>query len=66
MVLDLSGASHVSDAALWVLLAEPRPRGLAVRGLTYHQERMLRYLHLDPSSVRRPGEAAAYGPGQGT
>lgn len=47
VVLDFSHATEVSDLALAVLASsfEPsaRPR-VVLRGLTHHQERMLRYL----------------------
>ena len=50
VVLDLSRAWEVADLALAVLadalVVPPHPRVL-VRGLTQHQERMLRYLGAD-------------------
>jgi STAS domain len=58
VVLDFSAASEVSDLALWVLLAAPRHPCLALRGLTQHHERMLRYLGLEGSVLRRARDDA--------
>jgi hypothetical protein len=50
VMLDFSLASEVSDLALAVLASAfegPRHPRVVLRGLTHHQERMLRYLGLD-------------------
>ncbi len=54
VVLDLSRASEVADMALAVLataIAAPGHPRVVLRGLTHHQERMLRYLGVDVSGV---------------
>ncbi len=68
VLLDFSRAWDVADLALAVLaatIAAPRRPQVVLRGLTHHQERMLRYLGLDgavlgaPSLDDPPGRAGA-------
>lgn len=64
VVLDFSRAWEVSDLALAVLaavLAAPCHPRVLLRGLTHHQERMLRYLGVDGSAL----ESSARGHPQG-
>ncbi len=57
VVLDLSHAWEVADLALAVLadaLATPPHPRVLVRGLTQHQERMLRYLGVEDVAAGEP------------
>ena len=52
-VIDFARATEVSDLALAVLastLAARPSRGVVLRGLARHQERLLRYLGIDASA----------------
>ena len=60
-VLDFSLAAQVSDLALAVLaraLEAPRHPHVALRGLTVHHERMLRYLGVDRTFLDAPSADA--------
>jgi hypothetical protein len=62
VLLDFSRAWEVADLALAVLateLATPHHPRVLFRGLTQHQERMLRYLGVDGFILGRPARDAS-------
>lgn len=57
VMLDFSRASAVSDLALAVLASAfeaPRHPRVVLRGMTHHQERVLRYLGIDGDGPAHP------------